>query len=163
MNRHPVIESRIQVANDVISTFAGVPATITRGGGETLRIQYRFGNHEMDKPLRLRANGSWLAHSNKFPWGGTHSQALAQLVRYIRGLNRFPLEKWRYWTGPKVKLGSSSTIDILSLTDYDDPKKTACVLCGGPQVADWWDVDGVTGPVCSYFSGCRQLVRRRVS
>ena len=84
--------------------------------------------------------------------GMTRSIAVAQLVRWTRGERRHPAKCLRYNFGDAVG-------DALDATDYPDPEKTGCVLCGKePSPAgDWWSdhENDLFGPCC-YMEACRR-------
>ena len=89
------------------------------------------------------------------PWGGTQSTAISQLVRWYRDQPVLPMASWIYWASDTVSLCGPCTVETLISVGY--PAVTPCVLCGNPPGGlDWWDLDNVTGPCCSYSKGCRQ-------
>lgn len=146
------LEQRISIANDALATIA--PITLYQGARE---LRMKWG--KQDFPARLRTDGSWPQFGYRYRCtGGTGTQALAQIIRYVRDLTRLPIETFQYWTGDRVKLGSSNTVEILLAGGYEDPLKTCCVLCGNRDYAtsglDWWSLDGTIGPACSYRGGC---------
>ena len=148
--------ARIETANKVMDLF--VPG-VTLHQGRELRIKWTgvSTGRQCDYPARLR--GHWLCSvpRHRTHWGGTCENAIAQLILYVRDRPRLPMVTWEYWTAPtgNVKLGReearSKILPILRASDYNDPKKTCCVLCGAsPCVGlDWWSLDGVEGPCCS--------------
>jgi hypothetical protein len=101
-----------------------------------------------------RGQGDWPQFGyNQRPTGGTGMQALAQLIRYVRDLPRLPVATWEHWAGDTVKLCTQETVRLIVLSEYGDPRKTSCVLCGDSEFKhgiDWWSLDGVTGPSCLY-------------
>jgi hypothetical protein len=91
--------------------------------------------------------------------GGTMAMAVGQLVLWIRGKPRLPLRSWEYWASDTIRLAGDNgpaMLACIAASTYGDGKATRCVLCGGDQVGDWWSLNGVTGPCCSYTRGCRQ-------
>lgn len=156
--RSQQIEHRVGVANLVLDTVA--PGVMLYRSKE-LRMCWdvRKGVPKYDFPARLRTDGSWPAFGyRQRSTGGTGFQALAQLIRYVRDLSRFPISTWEYWGGESVKLGNPRTVELLKSGGYIDPKKTCCVLCGDPDFRkglDWWSLDGVTGPSCR-FGSCQK-------
>lgn len=68
------------------------------------------------------------------------------------------METWEYWASDTVKLCKPETLTILREVGW--PEKVPCVLCGRtpPAGLDWWDLDKVSGPCCSFsnLNGCRQ-------
>ena len=88
--------------------------------------------------------------------GGTRANVAFQLIRWIRGETRLPLSAWRYWTGPKQRMGNGTTMALIEASSYGDPEKTKCILCGinDPSTLDWWwNADGTVGPCCT-FGAC---------
>jgi hypothetical protein len=155
-------DRRIAIANQVLDTFVpGVLLYQSNHAKRDLRMCWdvRKGKPKHDFTAQLRGDGSWTRYGyNQRPTGGTGMQALAQLIRYVRDLNRLPLSTWEYWATNKVGLTNEHTVELLKNSDYGDPKKTCCVLCGTTEFKkglDWWSLDGVTGPSC--FGGlCRK-------
>jgi hypothetical protein len=149
---------RLRVANEVVATF--VPGVsfyeVLRAKPRGLRMTWpnnpSLPTKYYDFPAILRQDGSWPKYGyNQRPCGGTGYQAIAQLIRYIRNLSRFPLCTWEYWASDTVKLCSDATLQLLRASDYSDSRYTACVLCGTVEYKlglDWWSLDGVTGPSC---------------
>ena len=71
-----------------------------------------------------------------------------------------PLSSWHYWTGDRVQIARDHGADVCSiLSDAGWPHTVPCVLCGTEitRAVDWWDLDGVSGPMCSHMSDCRSL------
>ena len=156
-------EGRLRQANEILNCYAP-HVTLERRKGR-LWLQYRSphgGRWECAKAAVLNSSGCSLGcNYGALSMGGTCAQATAQLVRWLRNDTRLPLDTWRYWNSPTVALGREHgprMLDLLQASDYDDPRKTACVLCGNPRIGDWWSLDGVVGPCCDYRSGCRQGV-----
>jgi hypothetical protein len=150
-------EERIQVANSALTTF--IPGCRLYQGERELRMTW--GERKVwDFPSRLNSNGNQTEFGyRQRPTGGTGMQALAQLIRYARDLTRLPLSTFEYWSGDRVKLCKPTTVEILAAGDYGDPKKTCCVLCGAIGfIGDWWSLDKVVGPCCSWSNpnGCKQ-------
>lgn len=158
-------EFRIGIANKVLDVIT--PGIMLYQSRE-LRMCWdvRKQPPKYDFPARLRTDGNWPAFGyRQRPTGGTGMQALAQLIRYVRDLPRFPLSTWEYWSGESVKLGNSTVVELLASAGYEDDLKTCCVLCGDPKFArglDWWSLDGVIGPCCR-FGCCRTAYMGRTS
>lgn len=86
---------------------------------------------------------SW---SGACPWGGTMSQAIGQLVRWVRGRTVLPLSTWEYW-GKSGLFDGDEPVKILKEAGY--PVDVKCVLCGEPPKGlDWAGKTG--GPCCGY-------------
>ena len=146
------LKYRIAQTNRILRTF--VPGTILYHDGRFLRMCWdtRRGVPKYDFVAHLRGEGSWPRYGyNQRPTGGTGFQALAQLIRYVHDLSRLPIITWEYWTGEKVKLGNEETLRLLRESDYGNPNKTCCILCGTTEFKkglDWWSLNGKTGPSC---------------
>jgi len=144
---------RVAVANAALDTF--IPGVRLYQDRE---LRMAWSRH--DFPARLRSQGDLPAFGYRHrPTGGTGMQALAQLIRYVRDLPRFPLATWEYWAGERVKLCTALTVELIGSSDYGDPTKTRCVLCGDSEFKrglDWWSLDGITGPCCG-FGRCRPV------
>ena len=100
-------------------------------------------------------SGALCINYGRLGMGGTEAMAVGQLARWIRGQTRVPLAAWVYWADQKVMLAGergNELIDLLEQSTYDDGKSTRCVLCGADRCGDWWCLDGVVGPCCTY--GC---------
>lgn len=149
-------EYRRGIANMVLGSFESkVLLYDTEGRG--LRMCWPVGPGliwppKYDFTARLQADGRWPKYGfHHRPCGGTGMQAVAQMIRYVRDLPRLPLSCWLHWAGPTVQLASPRTLEILKASDYGNPQKTCCVLCGSiifGYLVDWWSVDGITGPCC---------------
>lgn len=154
---------RIVVANRVLQTYE--PAIELYQGGRELRVRWDIRHSakqrgDCDFPARLRHDGTWPMYGyHKFPTGGTGQQSVAQLIRYVRDLNRLPIDTWEYWASKTVQLCTDETVQILAASDYGNPLKTCCVLCGTTDYSlrglDWWGLDGLTGPCC-WGGRCRK-------
>ena len=144
---------RIEEANAILATYQ--PGTRLYLKGHSLRMAWEpYFNYSAS----LRSQGDLPRYGDRHrPCGHTGMQALAQLIRYVRDLNRLPLITWEYWASETILLCNAETLRLLSKSDYGDPTKTCCVLCGTTEFAglDWWSLDGVTGPSCRY-GGCRR-------
>lgn len=82
--------------------------------------------------------------------------ALSQLIRWLQAKPVLPISVWLYWHEHLLLLPKEA-VDKLSKADY--PKTANCVLCGkeiaGPL--DWWSLDNISGPCCTWKNGCRQI------
>jgi len=139
------------MANKILDTF--IPGVLLYQSTE-LRMSWdnRKQPVKHDFPARLKEQGDWtLFGYRQRPTGGTGMQALAQLIRYVRDLPRLPSLTWAYWASDTVALTTPRTLELLSVSGYDDPQKTKCVLCGTLEYKrglDWWSLDGIVGPSC---------------
>lgn len=135
-------------ANDVLRTIQPDYRFDVRGG--RLWFATRYGSRAV-----VTANGGLTLgfRYGRLGLGGTEAAAVAQLARWIRGQTRRPIQWWMYCY--KQGLGKIKTVGILLRNGYADAK-TSCVLCGNAtEQWDWWSLDGVTGPCCS-FGKCQR-------
>lgn len=148
------------VANMVLGTIT--PGYLLYEGNHSLRLCWDINKDHSklhDVPASLRAEGDWprYGYSQRIT-GGTGYSAIGQLIRYVRDLPRLPMATWEYWASESIKLANERTLQILRSSDYADPKKTCCVLCGSlefKQGIDWYSLDGKIGPCCKYLR-CRE-------
>jgi hypothetical protein len=148
-------ERRIAAANEMLRIFSPELRLALRDS----RIRVIADWNDQDQPAILNGCGERLRHTRKLGCGGTVSQAVGQLVRWIRGDTRLPRDTWEYWCGKTVYLAGERGPELLATLDasgYCEPEKTCCVLCGNPRIGDWWSLDKVVGPCCGWRSGCRQ-------
>ncbi len=147
-------EFRLCVGNKLLETF--VPTVHLYNSPKGLRMAWgRENRPQCDYVARLRSDGSWPMYGyNQRPCGGTGFQAIGQVIRYVRDLSRLPKVTWEYWAGERIKLCTPDTLFVLQNSDYANPAKTSCVLCGSDNWdkngLDWWSLDGVVGPCCSH-------------
>ncbi len=95
------------------------------------------------------------------PWdriwghGGTACEALYQLIRWCRDEPVLPLSAWKYWGSDTVKLIHFDEA-LPKLKHMCWPEHVDCVLCGAETdvARDWWDLDGVSGPLCTFGGEC---------
>lgn len=142
-------EGRLQIANGILATFIGAGFYLYLDPRNRLRMTWSDGRHDFS--ANLRSDGRWPRYGHdQRPTGGTGLQAIAQVIRYTRDLTRLPLLTWEYWGSDTVRLCNEETLRLIRASDYGDPAKTCCVLCGTTKFKglDWWSLDGVTGPSC---------------
>ena len=151
------LKRRIEVSNEILDTF--VPGVVLYWKKNFLRMSWdnRKKKALYDFPAHLRSDGSWPRYGyHNRPTGGTGFQALAQIIRFTRDLSRLPIFTWEYWASEKVKLGNEKTLRLLRESDYGNPLKPCCILCGSIKFEkriDWWSLDGKIGPSC-YMGRC---------
>lgn len=147
----------IEVANRVLATFAGDTRIEDAPGG--LRVCWTSGGKHYRRRWMCRNQAFYPVWSRLWPRGGTATVALSQLVRWVGGKPVLPLSSWRHWASEKVSLLPAATTDTLWLAGY--PEFAFCVLCRERIVGglDWWHTAAMSGPCCSFTSGCRQEVR----
>lgn len=96
------------------------------------------------------------------PTGGTMTQALSQLVRWIKGQPVMPIGVFEWWDSPTVKLMDGEGAPIRKiLLDAGYPETVKCVICGEkPKGLDWWSLDKLSGPCCS-FGRCEDECKQK--
>jgi hypothetical protein len=141
--------------NAVLATFNGQVRFGRRLG--RLRLEYLgIDGRSVGRSVGVQVNknsGALGINYGRFGMGGTQALAAGQLVLWIRDKPRVPLRAWEYWASPTVLLAGGNSDRMLALlraSAYDDGVKTRCVLCGGDRCGDWWNLDGLTGPCCTY-------------
>lgn len=149
--------NKIETSNRVLGSFASSAFIEHRTGvGGGYYIHWPTVHGDVCKRWMTRGGQDFYpVWSHKWIGGGTSCIALSQLVRWCRGEPVLPLSTWRHWASDRVKLLAPDAVDILANGDY--PKVTPCVLCGGEITAmDWWSLNGLSGPCCSWTTGCLQ-------
>jgi len=146
--------ARLQVANQVLASFSA--SWIERRSGGWY-VAWR------DSIGRLRSK-RWQTSGQDFyptwhrlwPGGGTACTAMSQLIRWLRDQPVLPLASWKGWSNPRIGLLPGNVVETLRRNGY--PESVPCVLCGEPMTRgiDWWHSGGISGPCCSWLSGCRQ-------
>jgi len=152
---------------------------VLREANEILRIfqsDFHFvKNHRLC--LAWRRNGSYFTycvrvskHSGalsmknwKLGLGGTSAMAMGQLARWIRGQSRVPISAWEHWAGDQIRLAGDRGDELVAAikrSSYGNGKKTHCVLCGADRCGDWWSLDNVVGPCCT-FSKCQRSCKEK--
>jgi hypothetical protein len=154
---HP---ERIPAANAALDCFAaGTTLEIDRG--RVFVCWERRGTFPR-KQWMTRWTDFYPVWYRQWGHGLSASTALAQLVRWIQGRPVLPLSTWRYWASDGARLaGEHGPEMVAALEQSGYPESAPCVLCGrdlGNTQLDWWRLDGVSGPCCSYNdeTGCRQ-------
>lgn len=157
------LQDRIVVANKVLETFAHETQICSRLTG---RIAIEWTNSRGDKFSRrwqTRGQDFYPTWKNQWGHGGTACVALSQLVRWCRNLPILSIASWKYWASDTCRLfRNEGDTAIKLLLDAGYPERVSCVLCGGSEhIGDWWSLDGVSGPCCSFTTGCRQTLIER--
>lgn len=150
---------KLETANRVLATFAANAEIYLRGS--RLRIKWpTYGGRLRDKEWQCRRGQDFYPKwSQQWCGGGTSCTALSQLVRWIQGKPVLPLGTWRHWASESVQLLPIEAVNDLATGGY--PDISICVLCDNPtEGLDWWNLDGVSGPCCSFTRGCRQKPMR---
>lgn len=150
---------KLAAANAVLDCFA--PGTTLERVGARVYVSWTNSRGHQRCLWRTRGNDFYPVCHHRWAHGGTASTALSQLVRWILGRPVLPYGTWRYWTGENVSLGRDRGREILTLLQFAEyPHDVPCVLCGKSLLGrslDWWHLDGVNGPCCSFHdqSGCQ--------
>ena len=153
MKKSPITPERLAAVNVVLEKLSWWSKFEVRGNKVFL---------VSDMPVRGRAYHkenmiASTSHGNypKFDTGmhglsGTQTVIMMQLWRWLIDRPRIPLDRMRGSFSKFRELGVPA--DILDNTDYGDPEKTKCVLCGDMEHSgeDWWSLDDVDGPCCQY-------------
>lgn len=124
---------RLKVANSVLQKLDPHCEFFVRN--DRVMIRFPKGDERCWYPLE-RLWPAWSEHR----WGGTWTNALAMLVRWVVGLPVYGLNYWR-------RDFSNRIINLLRRGNY--PERTTCVLCGEFSGGDWWTDDYRNGPCCS--------------
>jgi len=139
--------------NDVLHTFAEYLSFSHKNN----RLYLTYDQPGFQTKTKLvqvaKHSGALSINYGRLGMGGTTAFAVGQLARWIRGQTRVPISAWEYWTGSKIVLGGSNCDTVLSsiiASSYNDKEKTKCVLCGADRCGDWWCLDRVVGPCCTY-------------
>lgn len=152
--------NRIEAVNAALATFTGRPGysqPVRIGKEKTGHIRVEWGPPDRRRSRRwitMRGNSHYPVWHRRAPWGGTQSTAISFLVRWVQNKPVYGLESWTYWASDSIKLCTAETVEVLRQAGY--PERAKCVLCGAEGCGDWWDLDGVTGPCCTWRSGCKQ-------
>jgi hypothetical protein len=148
---------RVSNANMALSFFA--PDTVILSEKRPITISWTVGRNVIFRRWQARSGQDFYpVWSHRWPHGGTACIALSQLVRWIQGRPVLPLSSWRHWAGPKCELARAHGNQLIErLVHAEYPEHAQCVLCGAVlNGLDWWNLHGVSGPCCSWTTGCRQ-------
>lgn len=156
----PDVAARITASNTALTTFAPTTRlTIAESGHVLVTWSSTYGTTRTRRWL-TRGNDWYPVWYRHWGHGGTAAAALAQLVRWIRGRPVLGLTTWQYWGSDTCQLlrqGGGPDFAIQALRAAGYPEQSTCVLCGQTgHCGDWWNLNGVSGPCCSWQSGCRQ-------
>lgn len=150
MNR----EQRLGQANSILPTFTHRNVRLELDS--TAHVVVCWGEQGRERRKRWVTRGSDFHPTWRYPWGGTQSIAIAQLVRWVQGKPTLPMLSWEYWASDSVKLCGVETLLALRVINW--PETPICVLCGNECAGlDWWSLDDVSGPCCSAWksTSCR--------
>lgn len=147
--------TKLEAANQVLRCFApGARIERRIAGGWNVCWKDSRG-----KPIRKH----WQTKGQDFypvwswPHGGTATTALSQLIRFLQGRPVFGQPTWNYWRSERIQLRvSDEALEALIQAGY--PNEIHCCLCDRHLTGqlDWWSLDGVSGPCCTHYEGCRQ-------
>ena len=140
-------------ANRVLHSFYSRLTFLWKGNLLCLQYLPREGPRRVVVAQVSQDSGALCINYGRLGMAGIGAMAVGQLARWIRGQTRVPLSAWRYWASDKIRLaGDRGTIMLhyIENSSYDDGTKTRCVLCGENRCGDWWHLDGLTGPCCTY-------------
>jgi len=149
-------EQRLVQANSVLPTFTFRGVVLELDSTGHVVVCWTSAHKPALVRKRWVTRGSDFHPTWRYPWGGTQSTAIAQLVRWVQGKPTLPLGSWEYWASDTVKLCGPETLEALRAINW--PAKPICVLCGNECAGlDWWNLDGVSGPCCSAWkvTSCR--------
>lgn len=153
--------TRLEISNKIAGKLGNIQFLFR---GKRLFVAMKRNKYEyVVLPANLNSSGRDFHYYEKIyrycGMGGTGLTAAAQLARYIRDLPRLPLSCWSYWES--VGVGDTNVYQLLTDNGYAD--KTNCILCGNkPDGIDWWSLDKLTGPCCT-FGKCRQKEVKNVN
>lgn len=146
----------ITAANHALMSFIPRAQIEHRTGG--IYVVWNAGDKTFSRRWQCRGQDFYpVWHRHRY-WGpgGTATTALSQLVRWCQGKPVLPIASWRHWASETCRLLPVDAVKDLLAAGY--PEHADCVLCGETitRGLDWWSLDGVSGPCCSWRSGCRQ-------
>lgn len=155
-------DEKIIAANAVLAAFSTSQIERRPGGWYVAWKNYRGDNISRRWQCR-KGNDFYPVWSRKWDGGGTACTALSQLIRWLRSQPVLPISSWRYWASDRMRLLPLVAVEMLADGGY--PQESSCVLCEMTLVGglDWWNLDGVSGPCCSWTNGCRQKRNNIVS
>jgi hypothetical protein len=159
----------LEEANKVLQTFAPSLTFIRRHNRLCLKYKreslkpfgYSLGTTKTIEAQVAKHSGALCINYGKLGMGGTMAMAVGQLARWIRGQSRVPISAWEYWASDKILLArdrGNLMLQYIKESSYDDGKATRCVLCGDNRCGDWWSLNGVVGPCCT-FGRCKKEKR----
>lgn len=107
--------------------------------------------------FKIPVSKAWMTRNGSFypTWrlhtGGTHTCAIAQLIRYVQGKTIFPLSVWQHWFSYQGVPDDRYPNLIATLQEIGWPEEVKCVVCGEkPKGMDWWNGRELSGPCCSF-------------
>lgn len=151
-------EKRIEASNCALITFTNSRIERRRGGWYVCWPS-RDGEEISRRWCCKRGQDFYPVWYSQWGQGGTAATALSQLIRWCAAKPVLSLTTWRYWASDRVQLLPEASVAILEKAGY--PNVARCVLCGEEikSSVDWWSLLKVSGPCCSWRSGCRQGIK----
>lgn len=148
--------ARIDVANQALQFFAS-NTQLRLARGYVVVSWTHYDGESVSRRWMTRGQDFYPVWHRQWCYGGTATNALAQLVRWCQGKPVWPISVWKYWCGESVNLTrgrGEELIKVLLAGGY--PEQIRCVLCGRvPEKMDWWSLHKVSGPCCYNPEGCR--------
>ncbi len=132
----------IPYANEVLALMNGNDKTRFEGRGNQLYVVCGA----TSKRVSFYHDLSFQFDGGQFGWGGTCTVTAVMLVRWIKGMPRYPVR----WFESRW---NADLVAKLRERGYDEPERICCILCGQDTVqADWWHGKGKqpNGPCCTY-------------
>lgn len=149
----------LETANAVLDCFAQGTAISIKPKVGVVVSWTQYNGTQFSKRWMTRGQDFFPVWSQKWGHGGTCCTALSQLVRWVKEKPVLPIGTWKHWTSPQCFLARSRGPEVIKLLEEGGyPQDAICVLCHNPieQGLDWWSLDKISGPCCSWTTGCRQ-------
>ena len=147
-------QQRLATANAALQCF--VPDTrLELRNGRVFVCWENYRGKPASRMWMTRGGSFYPMWSHKWAHGGTCTIAMAQLVRWVRGLTVLPMTTWEYWVGERVGLagwrGKDKQEELLAtLRNAGYPLVSTCIFCGKSPIGrfDWYSYRGKEGTVC---------------
>ena len=150
---------RLIAANRVLKEFAHETQLSKSPSGHVL-VHWSWGRGVISRRWMCKNQDWYPVWQNKWPYGGTSTLALSQLVRWVQDKAVVPISSWIYWK--KIGLFRHSNEECIKiLLDNGYPEAVSCVLCGAnlTSAIDWWSLGKVKGPCCPMNKDCKSIQR----
>lgn len=150
------LANRLSLVNQVLPTFEPGFHLEKRSTGFYLSWKHWKTKETISKRVCLEPNHYF---TFDLPTGGTCTNAIAMLVRYVRNQPVFPLETWRYWASDTILMWRDPVVRdrvLLLLEESDWPRNPHCIFCDRDltgKMWDWysWKGNSLSGVGCSPF------------
>ena len=106
---------------------------------------------------------------SKLGTGGTGVQAITQLARHCQFRPALPLNVWRHWGSPTIRLWGDDSDREMAIAAFENPEfqypqDPVCVFCEKSLVGqhwDWFDLEdgNPVGPGCWGYDTLRDRCR----